>query len=261
MNVLSRVNVYHVASSPTIIFAESGFVTRVRLSVCLVLTNRSAELGRGDQWEGRTGWQLCRGPHQGGGWAGGGLCRPLPGPACGSVSASESRRSGVTQWETGRQTERRPVRSQEDQGTVLWVMTGGQWVLSDLEMLWWYYDKTGWETYQCIVVLLWSLITHTPSLEPSWYYLFIQITKLSISSILCKNTIHFTPKYRFVFEFADHVDADWPMRSTWWAWSPQCHNTRLSWHWAENMLSVSHSGFCHSKESLQPNTTADTIVL
>ena len=49
---VSRVNVYlyHVASSPTIIFAESGFVTRVRLSVWRPVTNGSSALGLPDQW-------------------------------------------------------------------------------------------------------------------------------------------------------------------------------------------------------------------
>ena len=46
---LSRVNVYHRVSSPMIIFAESGFVTRVRLLAWRLLTNERPALGPGDQ--------------------------------------------------------------------------------------------------------------------------------------------------------------------------------------------------------------------
>ena len=49
MMCLSRVNVYHGVSAPTIIFAESGFVTRVRLSAWRPLTNERLALGPRDQ--------------------------------------------------------------------------------------------------------------------------------------------------------------------------------------------------------------------
>ena len=181
---LISVNVYHRVSSPMIIFAESGFVTRVRLLAWRLLTNERPALGPGDQWEASVMMTVVARIRavQAGGWAGGGLwavpasLRAGLCQACGSVLASESRRSGVTQWET-------------ESGTLL---SRYQWVQStpsescydvtlrderDVMTLW----HNRMRDLLCIVVL-WSLITHAPSLFSPWYLqrYKIQITRLSI---------------------------------------------------------------------------------
>lgn len=257
VSVLSRVNVYlyHVASSPTIIFAESGFVTRVRLSVWRPVANGSRALGLCDQW----GPVLCDscGPA-----SGHGVEDELVVGCAGLVPASvPSMRVSV---DGGRVSEvsSDPVRDRRERGThgaqsppararatMGSVMTGPvtmtrtvSWERPrDVMILW--HNRMNRETYWCIVVL-WSL-THAHSIinlfSSSWW---IQNTD---------NKAYHLASLRLGFFYVAETAAVylnlpiilaivgcWPISRTWWVWSPPGQGiTPLTR--AENRLSVSLS--------------------
>ena len=144
--------IYHRVSSPMIIFAESGFVTRVRLLAWRLLTNERPALGPGDQWEASVMMTVVSRIRavQAGGWAGGGLWgRPHSEPASARHAGQCWPRSlGGQEWPSERQrvghcSVDTSESSQHHQRVVM------MWHWGMREMLW-RYDTTGWETYYAL---------------------------------------------------------------------------------------------------------------